>query len=327
MRRLSLVLALACLAPCLLAQTTNPDLLKMQKSLDDAVATKDWRKIQKLTNANREAVVEMLAKDKLQTGGDFLAAAKVIDDATGWYENRRLQHELTVTAMALGDPEAAAQFTRTWDGLLISMAWGQRFGTLKAEDAKPGDRYFVNPPPLIVLQVFSDIDKARQDAAASKTNAELQKITDDDQGARTNIDFDKITEEQIQAMIKGDIDRRTRVSAILENGDIHTAKDFANASLVFQHGNQVTDYMLAHELSAAALALGDKDSAWLLTATYDRMLLNFGHRQRFGSQWNQDGLSPLDESAMNDRERTTMKQPKLADLKAKAAAQAKKSGG
>ena len=90
---------------------------------------------------------------------------------------------------------------------------------------------------------------------------------------------------------------------------------FAAASLVLQHGDVYASYALAHELSLCALLLGDKNSAWLLAATYDRMLGAAGHDQRFGTQYR--GISTVklievDAFGINDTERTAMHCPTLA---------------
>jgi hypothetical protein len=100
--------------------------------------------------------------------------------------------------------------------------------------------------------------------------------------------------------------RRQRVLRLISDNALVTGRDFHNAALVLQHGTGFEDFRLAHELSMAAVALGDSAAAWLVSRTYDRMLLTLGHRQRFATQMREAGPSPTDTTAINDRVRAAL---------------------
>jgi hypothetical protein len=91
-----------------------------------------------------------------------------------------------------------------------------------------------------------------------------------------------------------------------------------NTATVLQHGGTPDNYRLAHELSIAAIALGDTTALWLVSRSYDRMLLSMGHRQRMNTQYGGATmklvkLSPLDTTAVNDRIRLALGSRRLAD--------------
>jgi hypothetical protein len=57
------------------------------------------------------------------------------------------------------------------------------------------------------------------------------------------------------------------------------------------------------------------------------MLLSVGQRQRFGTQFSESGMRPLDPSGFNDRMRLQFGLPRLADLKAREQEVLKRSFG
>ena len=88
-----------------------------------------------------------------------------------------------------------------------------------------------------------------------------------------------------------------------------------NAATVLQHGGTPDNYRLAHELSIAAIALGDTSALWLVSRSYDRMLLSMGHRQRLNTQYGgaerEAAAARHDGRQRPDPRRT--RQPRLAD--------------
>jgi hypothetical protein len=54
---------------------------------------------------------------------------------------------------------------------------------------------------------------------------------------------------------------------------------------------------------------------WLLSRSYERMLLSMGHRQRMNTQYGGASTSmlPLDTTAVNDRIRVTLGSRRFAD--------------
>lgn len=75
-----------------------------------------------------------------------------------------------------------------------------------------------------------------------------------------------------------DADRLARVFALLHADSIRTAADFANASLILQHGQRPEHYLLAHEFTVIGVGLGCGESfgGFMLPATAYRLLYSLG---------------------------------------------------
>jgi hypothetical protein len=115
---------------------------------------------------------------------------------------------------------------------------------------------------------------------APADNPEMAEIVAADQAAREGggtTDWAKVAAE--------DAERRTRTRRLLDQGALTTANDFDRAALVFQHGNEPSDFLLAHVLATRALALGRRESEWLAAATLDRYLQSVGEPQVYGTQF------------------------------------------
>jgi hypothetical protein len=110
-------------------------------------------------------------------------------------------------------------------------------------------------------------------------NPEMAAIVAADQAARSaaTIDWAKIAAE--------DARRRTRTYELLAQDALRTAADFDAAALVFQHGNEPADFLLAHVLATRAVALGRAKSEWLAAVTLDRYLQSVGEAQVYGTQF------------------------------------------
>jgi hypothetical protein len=114
------------------------------------------------------------------------------------------------------------------------------------------------------------------------------------------------------------ISARARSSS---RGELRTAADFANASLVMQHSARFSGYQTAHELAVCAMLLGDRGTGrWLIAATYDRMLGSVGHEQRFGTQYSGGPgqpatMQPVDTAGICDAQRTALGCPTLEQAK------------
>src|SRR5215475_10363694 len=78
--------------------------------------------------------------------------------------------------------------------------------------------------------------------------------------------------------------RRTEAKSLLAAGELKTAQDFHDAAVIFQHGHNPDDYLLAH-LAIEAIAMGDASSKWIAAATLDRYLQSIGQKQVFGTQY------------------------------------------
>jgi hypothetical protein len=262
-----------------------------------------------LVERSRARVQAMIERDELRTAGDFYVASRLATDAVGFYETRRVAHELALVALVLGHPDALSRVALTWDGLNLSVGRGQRIGSYK-RDGVPTDMDAV-PAPEVVRALFSDPASARRRAAGRPNDAELQGMRDEDQADRT----DPIDMAKLERMRVNDPVRRDRVLRMNAVGAPTTGRVFHNAATVLQHGRGPDDFRLAHELTIAAVALGDTSAAWLLSRSYDRLLLRMGHRQRLNTQYGgPQGLPmPLDTTAVNDRIRLALGSRRLAD--------------
>ena len=72
---------------------------------------------------------------------------------------------------------------------------------------------------------------------------------------------------------------------MLAIGEVRTGTDYYHAALIFQHGQNPDDYLLAHVLAMDAVAMGSKEARWLSAATLDRYLLSIWQPQVFGTQF------------------------------------------
>lgn len=283
----------------------HASLAEVQRQVDAITNRRpfDFAAYQALLDQARARVRDLVERDSLVTGGDFLLASQLSGDPTGFYESRRVEHELAIMALLLGDTAAVRRVGLTWDGLNWSWGRGQRLGSYK-RDGEPTNMDPL-PAPVAVGQVFSAPEAARRRAEGAADHAELQQIRDADQADRSP----PMDQEKMQRMQANDPIRRARVLELIAADALATGRDFRNAALVMQHGSGTDDFRLAHELALAATILGDRDAAWLLSRTYDRLLLHQGHRQRFGTQSRNGQVMPLDADGINDRMRRALRAP------------------
>ena len=262
-----------------------------------------------------ESVFRLSEKGALLTPNDYLRASKLISDFQDNFDLSRVKHELCLAALAGGDPGAGTEIKKTWDAFTISTGREQRIGTRLV----PGwEKYAVSPAPKSIRNLMLDPEKFVADAKTAKDDDEVTKICADDQAAREN--FSKMTAAQMNEMAQNDKKRLKSIVKLLEEGRVVTPKDFDHASLVLQHGQVWGDYSLAHELAICSLIMGNKDSAWLVAATYDRLLESGGHHHRFGTQYKSFGnsgfmLGTVDTVGISDAQRKVMHCPTLEQAK------------
>jgi hypothetical protein len=289
----------------------NPALAEMQGALDSVMRKQpiDFTAYSKLTESSRRKVLELIALDALRTPDDFLVASTLASDPSGFYESRRLEHELALVALVMGQPDALRRVGLTWDGLNWSMGRGQRIGTYTRNGV--ANNMDPVPAPAIIRELFKNPAAARARATGATNNAELQKLRDDDQADREG----EIDQAKMARMQVNDSVRQTRTLEMIEEGTPKTGRDMHNAATVLQHGGTPENYRLAHELSIAAIALGDTTASWLVSRSYDRMLLSMGHRQRLNTQYGGADAKPmpLDTTGVNDRIRVALGSRRLAD--------------
>jgi hypothetical protein len=137
-------------------------------------------------------------------------------------------------------------------------------------------------------------------------SAELQKLYDEDQS-----DYRKVIAEnpgapfdlkKMEKMGTNDLKRRKRVGEILAEGCFHTAQDYKNAAMIYQHGNSPDHYFQAYAWANKAVELGDSKEKSAVAQAVDRYLVSIGHKQLFGTQLFKAGtascycLQPMEES-------------------------------
>lgn len=171
---------------------------------------------------------------------------------------------------------------------------------------------------FFILAIFSC--KQKEEVKKQKTpivdNSELIKIFEADQSDRL---ADNINWSQIS---KRDSLRRLRVYQLLDSSKILTSKDYRNAAMVFQHGNDSTDYSMAVQLMEKSIALDTTTNKWLLAAATDRYLLSKGEPQIYGTQYQKTGneqwkLAEIDSTKISDAERMKFGIASLAELREK----------
>jgi hypothetical protein len=100
-------------------------------------------------------------------------------------------------------------------------------------------------------------------------------------------DADQLDRSQpMTLMDQKDKKRRERIAEIFADGCFKTADDYANAALVFQHGEVPDHFFQAYLWSARAVELGDDRAETLMAAALDRYLKNKGYKQIYATQAN-----------------------------------------
>lgn len=154
----------------------------------------------------------------------------------------------------------------------------------------------------------------QQPSPSISNNAEMAAIFAADQAPRTQggaaVDWSVVGPQ--------DEARRHRARALLDAGALRTADDFYHAAMVFQHGTDPSDFMLAHTLAIVAASRGRSDAAWLAAATMDRYLQSVGHSQIYGTQYRTSGgqnttQEPYDRALISDSLRRALGVPSQAE--------------
>jgi hypothetical protein len=139
------------------------------------------------------------------------------------------------------------------------------------------------------------------------TNSALEKLFNEDQNER-RVGKPSSSEEE----------KRRRTEAELIISDISpTKEDYYHIAVLFNHGSSIDDYKKANEYAQKSLGLGFfqpsdpnlLDNRWLTAATFDRLQIEQGMPQKYGTQRygrgeNIDQLietkgSPLDREQIN----------------------------
>lgn len=145
-------------------------------------------------------------------------------------------------------------------------------------------------------------DSSIPESRKTQDNPELIDIFEADQADRES-DNQSLTE--VLAVIKRDSLRKTRIQQLLDSNQVRTPTDFYIAAMVFQHGDDSSDYRKAMNLVTKAIELDSTVPKWLLAAATDRYLLSTGRPQIYGTQYFKDGdeawkLENIDSTEITD---------------------------
>lgn len=254
--------------------------------------------------------LQLIESNALSTGDEFFRVSKLVAATDNEFRGARVRYELLLAAAVLGHEQAEQQVAARWDSLLHAIGRPVRTDVNKVAERYP-EQYQLEAAPASIQAVLRDPAKARADAKSAVLNAEMKQIVDADQADRRS-DWSKFTAEESEALHARDNARNVRTREIVAAGELRTAADFANASLVMQHSSRFSGYQLAHELAVCSMLLGDRGRGrWLIAATYDRMLGSIGHDQRFGTQYYGFGSGPstlgaVDTAGICDAERQVL---------------------
>jgi hypothetical protein len=109
---------------------------------------------------------------------------------------------------------------------------------------------------------------------------ELNKLYCSDQQARSQ----ESTDGETANLAHDDRLRRNAALQLIISGRLHTGSDFQKAALIFQHGTEDADYLLAHTMAMIALTKGCPGASLIAAATLDRYLMFMGKQQIYGTQ-------------------------------------------
>ena len=144
-------------------------------------------------------------------------------------------------------------------------------------------------------------------------NAELYWMYREDQSSRMNDEID-------WAIVhKQDSTHRARVKEMIDEGGLRAADDYFHAAMIYQHGDDSTDYWMAYELASKAVELDSTHDVakWLSAAAMDRYLWSMDKPQIYGTQYHTiDGIwtiEPIDTTAVTDEERRKWHVPTLEE--------------
>jgi len=132
---------------------------------------------------------------------------------------------------------------------------------------------------LSLPSLDAQVNAPSNPASAVQDNAAVTEMYNVDQKARegNHIDWAQLT--------KDDEQRRKNLRQMLTSGVVRTGTDYYHAAMIYQHGQNPDDYLLAHVLAMDAVAMGSKEARWLSAATLDRYLLSIWQPQVFGTQF------------------------------------------
>lgn len=111
--------------------------------------------------------------------------------------------------------------------------------------------------------------------------------------------------------------RRERVREMLDSGQIRSGGDYLYAAVVYQHGSEPEDYLLAHALAMVAQAKGKAEAASIAATSLDWFLgaverpQIFGTRYYYGAAGEPLKQDPFNRELLTDAMRTAVGVPTL----------------
>ncbi|MEM1220434.1 MAG: tetratricopeptide repeat protein, partial [Bacteroidota bacterium] len=134
-------------------------------------------------------------------------------------------------------------------------------------------------------------------------NEELKALAEADQADREPEKIDWVI------VNNRDEERQKRVTEMLKEGVVRTAEDYANAAIIFQHGQDTTASRLAVAMMRKAIELDSTRDKWLLAAAIDRDLMRRDLPQIYGTQFRRNDIGEpwyrykIDTTQVTDEER------------------------
>ena len=169
---------------------------------------------------------------------------------------------------------------------------------------------------IIMLVAGSAAHLSATEPKAVTDNEELVQLYEADQSDRDpgpeGIDWADVS--------RRDAERRIRVLELLREGKISTSEDFRHAAMIYQHGESIEDFRLALSMAwiAATIDPSNNSAKWLTAAAWDRLLMNQGQPQWYGTQYTRKDaaskwqLYDVLEGVVTDDQRQKLNVPTLA---------------
>lgn len=132
----------------------------------------------------------------------------------------------------------------------------------------------IHSAPYISCIMNPELQKTR--------SLEINQLEEADQNDRE--DWNNKTQEEKEHVMLNDLKRRTRVGEIFGEGCFHSAIDYINAAMIFQHGDSPDHFYQAFIWSNKSAQLGIKEATNLAALAIDRYLISINKKQLFGSQ-------------------------------------------
>ena len=150
-------------------------------------------------------------------------------------------------------------------------------------------------------------------------SSELAEMFTEDQIDRSALDAERGF-QQWQEILVHDKAHHARVLELIHQGGLQSAEDYYHAAMIMQHGNEPTDFMLAHILATAAALKGSKPAKWLSAASFDRLMQKLSQPQIFGTQYFRKmeepyTMNPIKSDVISDQVRNVFSVPTLLESK------------